>query len=50
MIWGVPYPMRQRFSLGNKCECMCHGKVGIVDFCGYCTTSHRTFSNNRSRR
>lgn len=33
--------MRQKFSAGNKCECMCHGKAGIVDYCGYCSSSHR---------
>ena len=32
MVYKV---VRQRFSLGNNCECMCHGKPGIVDFCGY---------------
>ena len=43
--------VRQRFSLGNNCECMCHGKPGIVDFCGYCTASHRNvFSRNRTQR
>lgn len=33
--------MRQRFSMGTRCECMCHGKADISEYCGYCSTSHR---------
>ena len=32
---------RNNFSIGNRCECMCHTKGNIQDFCGYCATSHR---------
>jgi hypothetical protein len=43
--------MKQKFSSGNKCECMCHGKAGILEYCGYCATSHRrAFSNQKTRR
>ncbi len=42
--------MRQKFSAGNKCECMCHGKEGIIDYCGYCSSSHRRINTSyRSR-
>lgn len=43
--------MKQKFSSGNKCECMCHGKAGILEYCGYCATSHRrVFSSQKPRR
>jgi hypothetical protein len=43
--------MKQKFSSGTKCECMCHGKAGILEYCGYCATSHRkVFSNQKTRR
>jgi hypothetical protein len=31
---------RNNFSTGGKCECMCHTKQNIQDFCGYCASSH----------
>jgi hypothetical protein len=31
---------RSNFSTGGKCECMCHTKGNIQDFCGYCASSH----------
>ena len=43
--------MRQKFSAGNKCECMCHGKAGIIEYCGYCSSSHRRMNTSpRPRR
>ena len=40
-VVAVNLYMRQKFSAGSKCECMCHGKEGINDYCGYCSSSHR---------
>ncbi|MGN6347907.1 MAG: hypothetical protein ACTHME_09420 [Candidatus Nitrosocosmicus sp.] len=37
--------MKQRFSIGSKCECNCHGRAGTLGFCGYCTNSHRNMSS-----
>jgi hypothetical protein len=31
---------RNNFSTGGKCECMCHTRQNIQDFCGYCASSH----------
>ncbi len=43
--------MKQKFSTGSKCECMCHGKTGITDYCGYCSSSHRRMNfGQRTRR
>jgi hypothetical protein len=43
--------MRQKFSAGSKCECMCHGKAGITEYCGYCSSSHRRMNTSpRPRR
>ncbi|MGN6708165.1 MAG: hypothetical protein ACTHKF_02320 [Candidatus Nitrosocosmicus sp.] len=43
--------MKQKFSSGIKCECNCHGRAGTLEFCGYCSSSHRNvFSKNRGRR
>ena len=39
--------MRQKFSAGSKCECMCHGKAGIIEYCGYCSSSHRRMNTNQ---
>ncbi|HEX5518831.1 MAG TPA: hypothetical protein VFX18_00165 [Candidatus Nitrosocosmicus sp.] len=43
--------MKQRFSIGSKCECNCHGRTGTIEFCGYCTNSHRNtfFNKNRTK-
>ncbi len=43
--------MKQKLSFGSKCECNCHGREGTIEYCGYCTNSHRKmFTGNRSRR
>jgi len=39
--------MKQKFSSGTKCECMCHGKAGILEYCGYCANSHRRVFQTR---
>jgi len=42
--------MRQKFSAGSKCECFCHGKEGITEYCGYCSSSHRRMNTNQRPR
>ena len=42
--------MRQKFSAGSKCECFCHGKEGIIEYCGYCSSSHRRMNTNQRPR
>jgi hypothetical protein len=38
--WLLELKRRSSFSTGGKCECMCHTKGNIQDFCGYCASSH----------
>ena len=39
---------RNSFSIGSKCECMCHTKGNIQDYCGYCASSHINRGSKRA--